>query len=436
VHPTYNTAKPKNVWSMRYLLAFGWTMMIGTMACTPPIETVESNVVIDTDDADVLLDRYTDSYRDDGSNMRILITNEDAYEGFKEVVESAEQTIHIETLYFDDDSPFDQNISMEFAELLADKARQGVRVRLLIDGGVQSVMAPPEINETLLEAGVEMVEYFPPVSQWSANYLLYRTHKKILVSDGQQAIIGGSNYGYRYMGPDQWRDSNVLFTGPVVSTIQRDFLRDWAAVGGQIESGTESLLTLEKTGPLSIRYIDQRPAAHDFDINQMLLIALRLADDFVLMEAPYFNPTDWLVDEILDASARGVEIRILTNAKESMDVDASYPVLASWFEPMLTNDIRVFLWELTGSTMHSKALVVDDKLAMIGTHNFNSRSIVWDTENVAVFTDPSAIAETDAMIRHDLAEPHVYEIDFDWLAINPVDDQDLGGLSSLFQPYF
>jgi cardiolipin synthase len=258
----------------------------------------------------------------------------------------------------------------------------------------------------------------------------------MLIADGRRAIVGGSNYGTRYLAAGQWRDTNMLLTGPVVTTIQQDFLNDWQTMGGVNVQASPALPELEPTGDLSIRYIEQRPAQSDFDVNTALLISLRLAEEYVLIEAPYFNPTDWLIEELIAVADRGVEVHILTNSAESVDIQALFPVISSWFETLLNHGIHVLLWDFGERTMHSKAIVVDDKLAMVGTHNFNARSILWDSEDMVVFTDADAVLQVFQMIQDDCEAPHVHEIDFEWLDTHQVGSRGCLAWPVLLGPLF
>ena len=104
------------------------------------------------------------------------------------------------------------------------------------------------------------------------------------------------------------------------------------------------------------------------------------------------------------------------------------------FEASLTRGIRIFLWNLTGRTIHAKAMIVDDSLAMVGTYNFDSRSSSWDTENAIFSTDPAVIQAVDDILQKDFAESFVNEIDLDWVASQPFCDQFLWDILGLASP--
>ena len=403
--------------------------------CLPIPESITEDIVIDTDNVDELLDRYTHSHLDYGCSMVMMTESEQSYVGFRDVIENASSTIDMETLNFDNDQPFPQDIALEFAQLLADKAHAGVRVRVMLDSLTSNVLGRPEVNQVLADGGGDVREYRPDRSLPES--LFYRMHKKILIADGQRAVIGGSNYGYRYEGPQQWRDTNVLLTGPIVATLQQEFDYDWDNRSGPHHLVTAAAALPEPSGPFALREIDQKPSENDFDINHAIIIGLRLARQRVDIEAPYFNPTDWLIAELADAVARGVQVRILMNSQMSIDVPQGYYAEASLFGTVLERGIRVFLWDRAARTMHSKAMVVDDSLAMVGTYNFNARSILWDTENVIFTTDPGAIQLIDEMIQNDFQQQDVIrEIDLDWVNSQPPGEQFKWDLYGLFAPLF
>ncbi len=383
----------------------------------PPVVVPEIDYSIG--DYDALLDRYTDSRIDHGSAMQLLLDGAQAYPAFRGLIENAREHIHIETLNFDNDTQRPPDLALEFAQLLADKAEEGVEVRVIADKIAQRYASTDEINDLLRNSKIKTRFFFGPGAM-PFQRTLYRQHKKMLIVDGRTAIIGGMNYGRRYLSNDQWRDTNVMLTGPVVASVQREFLRDWEDLDGcSIADPARYFPLLMPTGDLGVRVLDQRPLAEDFDINYAVTIALHLARRSVLIEAPYFNPSEDLLAELLATAARGVEVCILTNDLDSMDIADAFYQAAYWFETLLDNGIRLFLWQRAPRTMHSKAMVVDDDFAMVSSFNFNLRSILWDTENGAIFRDPPAVQAVRQMIETDLNTEWTTEIDAAWIAEQP-----------------
>ncbi len=396
--------------------AVPWLLMIaswGGIACGPPVFAPEPAVEVDGATIDELLDRYTDTRRDPGSDMRLLVDGPDSRAAFTELIESARHHLHIETLHFEDDSGRPENVGGAFARLLIDQAERGTAVRVVLDPIVQDVLGPPGLEQEMIDGGVAVRRFDPP-ARGLLDQLLYGAHKKLLLADGEQAIIGGMNYGYVYFEPDRWRDTNVLLTGPVVATIQQEFLRDWAQLGSAVLEAEELHPLLEPTGKLAIRAIDQRPGDGHFDINAAVLIAIRSATATIDIEAGYFNPIDWLADALFDAADRGVRVRILVNSFQAMDVKEIYYVAANWFDVLVDYGLELYLWE-RDQTMHSKAMTVDDTFALVGSYNFNQRSIIWDTENAVIFTDRSAVEQVRRMVEDDFTAEGVIRVDRAWL---------------------
>lgn len=399
----------------------------------PPV--VVPDIDYGAGDLETLHDRYTDSRVDYGNTMQLLLDGEQAYPAFRDLIEQAGNHIHIETLVFDNDTNRPQDLATEFVQLLADKADQGVEVRVIVDHIAQRYGSTRAIDDLLINSRINVRYYFAPGS-WPFQRTLYRQHKKLMVVDGRTAIIGGMNYGTRYLGNEQWRDTNVLLTGPVVASIQDEFLRDWEELDGPVADPAPYFPPLTPTGDLGVRIVDQRPLAGDFSINYAVTIALHLARRSVLIEAPYFNPSDDLLAELLAAAARGVDVCILTNDRDSMDISHSFYQAAYWFETLLDGGVRVFLWQRGDRTMHSKAMVVDDEFAMIGSYNFNLRSILWDTENAAIFHDPPAVEAVREMIEADLGAEWTLEIDAAWIAEQPDEFWETARLLNAFRWFY
>jgi cardiolipin synthase len=336
---------------------------------------------------------------------------------------SATETLNVEMWDIEDDSDKPENIGQEFINLMIQRASQGVTVNVILDGTAMKFVSSTDLVDQLRAGGVSVRGFVPPLDKILFDQALYHSHKKFAVADGKTAVLGGMNFGYYYMGPDQWRDTNVYLAGPVVANLQREFLDNWATLGDAVEDETPYFPTIESTGDLSIRIVDQNPTLDDFDLNQSILIALRCATDHVDIEAPYFNPNPALENELLDAVTRGVRVRILTNSQSSVDIPAMFSVTASYFQEMLDGGVEIYLWNLEGRTIHSKAMVVDNQFAYVGSFNFNYRSIVWDAEIVAAFTDPDPVGQIQNMIDYDLGRDFIVPITQEWIDAQSADDK-------------
>lgn len=387
------------------------------LAMAAPVDPEIDLAGLDFDEA---LDRYTAARRE-GGRVSLLIDGEETYRAFLDLIASAEDHLHVQTLNFDTDEDQAEQRGLEIARRLADRARTGVRVRVILDTVFQNYISRPVAVPLLCAGGVDVRGYMPPLGQLVPGRVLYRTHKKMIIADGARAIVGGSNLGSRYLGADQWRDTNAYLAGPVVAALQQEFLRDWANLGDPAEPNPCHFPPLATAGNVAIRAIDQRPADGAFNINHAVLIAVRLARHRIDIETPGFHPPDWLARELRAAAGRGVRVRVLTNSETSTNFPAAYWSGAYHFDELVRGGIEIHLWDRGRRTIHSKVLVVDDRLAMIGSYNFSNRSSLWDAENGIVTTDPPTVASVRRMVDADFGREFVVRVDEAWLHAQTAD---------------
>jgi cardiolipin synthase len=409
----------KRIWfsSIRFVLCTLVVFSLFTLSsCSPIAVPIKEDLAIDsTLPIDTLLDLHTTAQSTGGCDMQLLIDGPVSRQAYTALIQSATETLNVEMWDIDDDTDKPEDIGQEFVDLLSEKARQGVTVNLIIDPVAQKGYSRRELMTLLKAAGVNVRGFMPPLTKILGDQILYRTHKKFAIADGKLAILGGMNFGFHYLGENQWRDTNVQITGPAVADLQRVFIRDWAALGTPVEKEARYFPTLEPTGNFSVRIVDQNPTRNEFDLNETVRIALRCAKEHVDIEAPYFNPPAWLSDEIIGAVNRGVRVRILTNSEESNDVPSMFYITASYFQELIDAGVEIYLWSLPERTIHSKAMTADDKFAFISSYNFNYRSIVWDSEIAAVFTDPDPVARIQKMIDDDLSREFITPVTQAWI---------------------
>ncbi len=377
------------------------------------------------------LDGQTNSRRDAGCGAELHVDGPTAYEAIRALIIAATDHVNVETLQFENDEH-----GREVVSLLADAALRGLDVNVIFDPISTQWLSAYDVTNFISEAGGHVRAYWPPGRRW-LDGLNYRTHKKILLTDGSRVIVGGMNYGTIYFGAGQWRDTNLLLTGPVVGSIQEEFIRDWIDQDGWPD-GTPDLTryypALEPTGPGDIRNVDQRPVVGDRDINRLYELLINRAERRVVIETPYFIPNRHVQDILSNAVSRGVEVTVLTNGKESNDVGALVFLPSSLtFGPMVDAGVQLYLWEAgAGRTMHAKALLIDDALAVMGGYNMSNRSYDWDTENVVVLTEPTQVGAVRDMLEQDFSRDWVVRVDRKWLNRVPLLDWVAAWFFSLF----
>lgn len=313
-----------------------------------------------------------------GSRVTVIEGGEAAFDAVLGLIEGARDHIHAQFFILDVDI-----IGKRFVHALASRARAGVRVRLLLDA-VGSWRALRQIVRPLRTAGGEVAEFLPALPlhrKWSAHL---RNHRKLLIADGYAAFTGGMNIGNRYMrpraGPGMWRDSAVLIRGAATRDLQAIFLDDWAfateeagPAGNLFPSlsppgggGTDGLLQVVASGPDRA----MRP------IYQGVFAAFSLARKRIWIATPYFVPDDAISTCLENAALRGVDVRLIV--PEKSDLKSVWLAGRSYFDDLMLAGVKIYLFLPTN--LHSKVLIIDDDVGVVGSSNVDIRSFFLNFE--------------------------------------------------------
>jgi cardiolipin synthase A/B len=326
-----------------------------------------------------------------GNHIEPLFDGVASFVARRQLIENAKRSIHLQTFIFSDDQTGRQTV-----ELLCDAARRGVKVRVIYDA-LGSNRADKAIFDTLRQAGVEVRAYGNPWTEpWTANR---RWHEKLLVVDSEHAVTGGMNIAdeYAFGGSMRlvrrrssrlelpWRDVDVLVSGPLLRDLQLGFTSNWEKLGkGLLEAEMDALLAevpLPRTTGSDVRFVSNDPHAAQNKIEDVLWYAITSAQSHVSIESAYFAPTKAIKDALLDAAARGVKVRILTNSPETNDLPVSQLVARHHYRELLAGGVQIF--ETKGGTLHSKTYSFDSVYSIVGSANLNRRSSKHDTESIA-----------------------------------------------------
>jgi cardiolipin synthase len=277
------------------------------------------------------------------------------------------------------------DIAEQFAEVLAQKAREGVSVKVLLDW-VGSIPMDELLVERMQEAGVSVVR-FRPVTWSTVDKVNNRTHRKILVVDGRIGFTGGVGIGDEWNGDArtaaEWRDTHYRIEGPVVAELQAAFAEHWLEATGELLLGNRFFPALEPAGDQEAQVVasstGQRSVMH-----LMLMTALASAERHIRIGTPYFVPDETTRRQLLEARRRGVEIDILVPGERT---DARIVRKASrhlWGE-LLAAGIRIHEFEPT--MYHCKLVVVDEAWASVGSTNIDDRALRLNDEvNLNVYS--------------------------------------------------
>nr|WP_273129577.1 cardiolipin synthase [Bacillus weihaiensis] len=288
------------------------------------------------------------------------------------------------------------DISHEFLDLLSKKASEGLDVRLLLDYVGSAKLGKKKIRE-IQEKGVRVAFSHKP----KFPYLFYtsqaRNHRKITVLDGKTAYLGGFNIGKEYIGLDPklgyWRDYHLKIAGEGVEDLQVQFLKDWFDSTGEDDRGKPSYLIPQMKGKSSQLFI----STYGMHLDDHFIHFIQQAKREIIICSPYFIPGKVILDELLAARSRGVNVQIMVPLKEDHPLvkEASMP----YFKPLLLAGCEIY--QFFYGFFHAKVIVIDDHFCDIGTANFDKRSMYLNDEMNCIIYDHHFIQKVKDKIISD-----------------------------------
>ena len=334
------------------------------------------------------------------NSARFLINGPASFEVKDALIRSAKKSLLISSWAF-----YDDTTGYQAAQMLIAKKREGLDVKVMVDKKVK-VGHGKKVVEMMKKAGIEVLE----VQESRANDIW---HVKVMIADDQYAVAGGQNFGDVYShkgGSILWRDTDVVFSGPAVLDAKRLLAGEWnryASKNGfkSIDARNTAGLPYEG-GSARVAVVMQNPPQSS-PILVSIIKAMYAATKNINIENAYFVSLPVVTQAVLDARARGVEVNILTNSKESIDpegvviVEAMYKCLI----PLAQAGANIHLyngWRSPGDTLHSKFMTVDGEFADIGSYNLHPRGERYDTEVNVNILDRAAVAQLDAAFAKDL----------------------------------
>ncbi len=346
-----------------------------------------------------------------GNRVVILENGPTTYAAMLGTIASARDSINMETYILEDDEA-----GQQFASALMAKQAQGVQVNLIHDG-VGTLSTKKEFFERLTDAGIQVVEFNPvnPLAAKAGWELNQRDHRKLLVVDGTSAILGGINISSVYSGGSggpgfsggggdkktglPWRDTDLLIEGPVVASLQKLFIETWEGQKGPSLGSRQYLPALEPRGSEVVRAIGSDPDEPFSQIYVTLISAINSAESEILLTNAYFVPDPQLLDALVRAAARGVDVKLIVPS--TTDSSLVFHAGRSHYEPLLRGGVK--LYERREALLHAKTAVIDGVWATIGSTNLDWRSFLHNQELTAVILGPEFGEKMRSAFDRDLA---------------------------------
>ena len=340
-------------------------------------------------------------YRNSGAagyafnKIDILSDGAATFDSLFDAIEGARDHIHIEFFIFADDE-----ISNRLRELLIRKARAGVRVRMIYDywGSFRLSMSARYIR-SLKEAGVYVHPFLPLRLRVGRSKINYRNHRKIVVVDGRVGFTGGVNVADRYFKGNylgKWRDTVVRIEGAAVHGLQMQFLLDWHFVERKLITAEKYFPAPRQFTPNLIQIVSSGPDTDWEAIMQGITAAIMSATKYVYIHTPYFIPNDLVLGAVQMAALSGVDVQLMIPVRsDSRFTDAS---TSSYMGQVLEAGVRVLRYG--GGFLHSKAIVIDDFISIVGSCNMDERSFNQNFElNAFIYEEATACRLRDLFVR-------------------------------------
>lgn len=340
----------------------------------------------------------TQSNLDHGNRIEILQNGDGFFPPLMRDMAAAKQSIHFETFIWDDGK-----IARQLAKLMADKARQGVEVRLLVDGSGGRALKG-EVEKMLLDSGAHVQHFHPLFHINKIGRMNNRDHRKLMIIDGRIGYIGGHGIADDWLGNAQdkkhWRDTAFRVTGPAVNRLQGAFAENWIEEGGLIPAGEKYFPPLPPAGTSLAHVAYTSPSGGVSSVQILYYLAIKAARKEIIIQNPYLLPDDEALEAIAEAVKRGVDVKVMVPSTEATDSAIVQHASHHHFGTLLKDGVKI--WEYDKTLLHQKVLIVDGVWSSVGSTNFDDRSFDLNDEvNIAVM-DPAIAQQLRAAFFDDL----------------------------------
>jgi cardiolipin synthase len=351
-----------------------------------------------------------------GNKVTLLQDGPATYRAMFEAIRAAKDHINVESYIIEDG-----DVGQQFSDLLLERQAQGVQVNVIYDS-VGAFGTAAAFFDRLREAGVQVVEFNPvnPLAVKKPWALNHRDHRKLLVVDGRTAFLGGINISSVYSSGSGvgrpsagavdpatgWRDTDVQIDGPVVAEFQKLFMQTWAKQRGPALAPREYFPPLAAQGSEIVRAIGSTPDDPFSLIYLTLISAITNAEKEVYIANAYFVPDPQLVKALLDAAARGVDVRLVLPGQS--DSAAVFHAGRSYYTQLLEGGVKIY--ERRGAVLHVKTAIVDGVWSCVGSSNLDWRSAVDNDEVNAVVLGRAFGQQMQAVYARDVAASDAIEL--------------------------
>ena len=382
-----------------------------------PVSPQKSNAIMERLKRSVaptdILDRHTtvvesvtESPLTKGNKVLLLADGQATYTAMFKALQSAKDHINLESYIIEDDET-----GRKFADLLLQKQAKGVQVNIIYDS-MGSVKTPAAFFQRLRDKGIQVVEFNPinPLESRKKWGLTHRDHRKILIVDGNVAIIGGINISKVYSSnplkrkqskniPIHWRDTDIQIEGPAVAELQKLFIDTWHKQRGSKLTGRNYFPELKENGKALVRVVGSTPGETNRIPFIVYVSAITFAEYSIHMTNSYFMPDEQTIKALTDAAGRGVDVKIVLPGVT--DSQLALHAQRYHYSALLKSGVK--LYEHSTSLLHAKTAVIDNVWSTVGSTNMDFLSLLNNDEVNAVVLNHEFAVEMEKMFAKDLA---------------------------------
>jgi cardiolipin synthase A/B len=330
------------------------------------------------------------------NKVTVLNNGDQFYPAMLEAIRSARKTVTMEMYIF-----WKGDIGRQFAEALAERSRAGVSVKLLLDA-FGSFTIGREIRKLLKESGC-VVSWYNRIWLTTLGHFNHRTHRKTLVVDGRVAFTGGAGIADQWKGNgenrEHWHDIQVRVEGPGAMGLQSGFAQNWLETKQELLSGEGYFPPPDSAGTIATQTILSSPENASSTVRIMYYLAIMSARKTIHLANPYFIPDDSAVQVLVDASKRGVDVKIMVAGIHN-DMRISRYASTHCYGKLLEAGIEIYEYHRT--MLHQKTMVADSTWSTIGTTNFDNRSFALHEESNICTYDRRIAEQLESIFQEDL----------------------------------
>lgn len=339
-------------------------------------------------------------------DIEIFFSGKDSLDSMLNAIANAKKHIHLQSYIIEDDI-----IGNKFKDILVNKAKEGVEVRVMYDDvGCWSLST--QFTDSMNDAGVELLDFAPVRFLTPTSKVNYRNHRKILVVDGVTGFLGGVNIADRYYTGglfNEWRDTHIKITGESVMALQSSFLLDrYFIINRQFNKKLSkyfpvlpknNLVNDLENGNIYSQIITSGPDSDWSSIMQCYLAAIMMAKKNIYIVTPYFTPNETILNAIKVAALGGVKVAVMI--PEKSDSRITYWCTISYAEELLEAGVEIYLF--SNGFNHSKVISIDGEFCIIGSANLDNRSFEHNFEITSIIYDQTITSIIEHKFNEDVS---------------------------------